>query len=303
MRVLVTGAAGFVGSRVVRALADCHGDVHAVVRSDPGPRLRGVARIQLERCDLSNPEALAQLVARVRPELCIHCAWVATPGVYLTAPENETHTLIADTLARSLVEHGCARLVGIGTCFEYAPSDAPLSEQSPLAPTTAYARAKVAGFERMTELCSGSSTALAWARLFYLYGPGEDPRRLVPSVILSMLQGRPALTTLGEQRRDFLHVDDVAAALVAIARSQVKGAVNVGAGEAVPVRELVEKLGAITGRADLIQLGALESAPSDPKVVAADTRRLRFECGWTPELSLAEGLSLTAEWWAKHMDR
>jgi nucleoside-diphosphate-sugar epimerase len=302
VRVLVTGAAGFVGSRVARALAGAEVDVHAVIRREPGPRLAGVEGIHLEQCDLTDPSAVEQLVARVEPELCIHCAWIATPGVYLTSPENETHERIAGDLALSLVDHGCVRIVGLGTCFEYAPSNRPLSEASPLGPTTPYAHAKLAALARMNDACRGSATTLAWARLFYLYGPGEDPHRLVPSVVLSLLDGRPARTTPGEQLRDFLHVDDVAEALVAVAQSDVTGAVNVGAGRPVAVRELVEILGTITGHPELVELGALPYAPNDPMVVSADTLRLTDECGFTPRRTLEDGLAETVRWWSAHND-
>ena len=302
MRVLVTGAAGFVGSRVTRALAAAELDVHAVVRGDPGPRLEGVADVGLERCDLTDPAAVAELVARVEPELCIHCAWIATPGVYLTSPENTTHERIAGDLAEALVEHGCARIVGVGTCFEYAPSDAPLRETSPLGATTPYARAKLAALDRMQDACAGSATTLAWARLFYLYGPGEDPRRLVPSVVLSLLEGRPARTTPGEQLRDFLHVDDVAERAGGGRAQRGAGAVNIASGRPVAVRELVETLGALTGRPELVELGALPYAPGDPMVVAGDNHRLVEECGFTPRLTLADGLEETVRWWAARLE-
>ena len=302
MLALVTGAAGFVGSRVTRALAGGGFDVHAVVRGDPGRRLESVDGVRLERCDLADSIAVAELVARVEPELCIHCAWIATPGAYLTSPENATHEQIAGNLARTLVAHGCARIVGVGTCFEYAPSDEPLRETSRLAPTTPYARAKVAALGRLQDACEGAPTTFAWARLFYLYGPGEDPRRLVPSVVLSLLDGQPARTTPGEQLRDFLHVDDVAGALIAVARSDVTGSVNIGAGRSVAVRELVETLGGITGRPDLVELGALPYAPGDPMVVSADNSRLTKECGFRQRLTLVDGLSDTVRWWSAHRD-
>jgi nucleoside-diphosphate-sugar epimerase len=294
----VTGAAGFVGSRVTRALAAGGVEVHAVVRSEPGPRLGGVD-VRVERCDLADPAAVDEVVARVRPEVCIHCAWIATPGEYLTSPDNSKHELLAESLTRSLVRYGCARLVGVGTCFEYEPSDKPLAETSTLGPTTPYARAKVAASERMSAATEASATSFAWARLFYLYGPGEDPRRLVPSVVQALLNGEPARTTPGEQRRDFLHVDDVAGALVAVAQSTVAGGVNIGSGHAVSVREIVESLGRITGRPDLVELGALPYAEDDPMLVEADNGRLTEECGFTAQWPLEQGLSDAVRWWSE----
>ena len=89
--------------------------------------------------------------------------------------------------------------------------------------------------------------SLAGARLFYLFGPHEDPRRLVPSVTLALLSGRVAATTAGKQLRDFLHVDDVATALVTIAETRVSGPVNIASGRPVRVRDVVLHIGMLTG--------------------------------------------------------
>jgi nucleoside-diphosphate-sugar epimerase len=298
----VTGAAGFVGSRVARSLVDQGLAVHGVVREPGAPRLRELSGVRIECCDLRDPGGVAELVERVAPERCIHCAWIATPGEYLLSPENDVHVAAAEELGKALVAAGCSRLVGLGTCFEYAPSDAPLAESSPLEPSTPYARAKVATMERLARICEGTTMAFAWARLFYLYGPHEDPRRLVPAITLALLDGRTAPTTGGEQLRDFLHVDDVARALVAVASSELTGAVNIGSGHAVTVREVVETIGRLTGRSDLLEIGVLPYAPGDPMVVVADTTRLTREVGWEPTLTLEDGLRQTVASWDRAAD-
>ena len=300
-RCSLTGAAGFVGSRLARALLALGYDVHAVVRDEAGPRLRGVTGLRLGVLRPGGRGGRRRPRRRVGRKLCFHCAWIATPGAYLTSPENGVHVAAAETLGRALVEAGCSRLVALGTCFEYAPSERPLSEASPLGPTTPYAQAKVAAHELLTHVCEGTATSLAWARLFYLYGPFEDPRRLVPAVTRALLDGRAAPTTAGAQVRDFLHVDDVARALAAVAQSDLVGPVNVASGRPVTVREIVGTIGRLTGREDLLQLGAMPYAAGDPMVVAADTRRLE-SCGWAPELSLAEGLSRTVAWWRGQLE-
>ena len=186
---------------------------------------------------------------------------------------------------------GCRRLVALGTCFEYAPSDEPLAESSPLGPTTPYARAKVTASSASRSVCDGTATTLAWARLFYLYGPDEDPRRLVPAVTLALLEGRPAPTTPGEQLRDFLHVDDVAGALVAVAESDLAGA-----GE--------RRHGTPRYRArDRRDARHITRAPRPPRGRRAairarrpdgrhrGRRRARRECGFTPGRTLEDGLA------------
>ncbi|HEY7380831.1 MAG TPA: NAD(P)-dependent oxidoreductase [Gaiella sp.] len=298
MKVLLTGAAGFVGSRVARVLAREGCEVHAWTRGDPRGRLEAVVHeVRVDAFDLSDTASLGTRVAELRPELCIHCAWNAVPGEYLHSDENRAHLEIGLRLADALVDAGCRRLVGIGTCFEYDTSVGVLSEESPVNPATPYAESKLALFRALDERCADAGMSFAWARLFYLYGPGEHERRLVPSVILALLDGRAAQTTPGDQLRDFLYVDDVAEALWGIARSGVAGPVNVGSGRAIAVRDVVLELARIVGRPELVELGALPYPPGEPALVQADVRRLVEECGWSPRFSLEQGLEASVRWW------
>lgn len=297
--MLLTGAAGFVGSHVARVLAAEDHDVHAVVRR-PTDRLEDVLPpSRVLTCDLGERAAVERLVAQVEPEICIHCAWFAVPGEYLQSAENAVQLEAGLELARALAAAGCRRFVGVGTCLEYAASDEALSETSPTGPESPYAKSKLALYEGLETIAGDTGMEVAWARIFLLYGPHEDARRLVPSVILSLLEGRPARITEGEQVRDFLHVDDVARALAAIATSSVTGAVNVASGVPVSVRRLVLEIGEIVGRLDLIELGALPYPPGERMAIWADNARLVDECGWAPGLTLERGLSETVAWWKR----
>ncbi|MEA2139827.1 MAG: UDP-glucose 4-epimerase, partial [Solirubrobacteraceae bacterium] len=117
------------------------------------------------------------------------------------------------------------------------------------------------------------------------------------SVARALAAGERAPTSAGLQRRDFLHVDDVAAAFAAIVASGATGAVNVGSGEAVTVRSIAEQLAAAAGRPELLDVGALPDRPGDPPEIAADVARLRDEVGFAPSWSLADGLAETLGWW------
>ena len=299
MRVLVTGAHGFIGAYVCRDLLERGMAVRALKRA--GSDLTRIAdvtgRIEWVTCDLlsASPAELAAAVQGV--DACVHLAWDVTPGRYLTSPDNAQYREASLRLFEQLAETGSRRIVGIGTCFEYAVAAAPLGESAPLDPLTPYAREKLATFTEGEALLRGTRTALAWARLFYLYGPGESPRRLVPDVIVRLLKNERAQTTAGTQVRDFLHVADMAGALAAVALSDVEGAINVGSGDPIRVLDIVETIGAITGRRDLIDVGARPENLVDPPYVCADNRRLVDATGWRPRYTLARGLADTVEWW------
>jgi nucleoside-diphosphate-sugar epimerase len=294
MRVLVTGATGFVGAPVTRALVSAGHEVHALVWGDDGlDRIRDLSIARIEG-DLVKPESYLPAVARVKPELAIHLAWMVR-GDYLGSRESIDQLGAGARLFRELVDLGCARIVGVGTCFEYDTSLGVLSETSPTAPRHMYSACKRALFDIGTLLTAGTATSFAWPRLFYLYGPHESPNRLVASVIGALLRGERARVSSGEQVRDFLHVDDAGAAIAHVATRDVEGAINIGSGVPTPVRDLVATIGRILGAEDRIDYGAIAPRPGDPAVVCANVERLA-RSGWTPPRDLERGLRDTVAW-------
>ena len=306
MRFLITGAAGFIGSQVTRILVREGHDVYCVIReSSSKARLRDIINdFSVLPVDLRDETALRAAVSDVRPECAIHVAWCTVPGEYWTTPENLDCVVMSLSLARALAEAGCKRLVAAGTCAEYDWDYGFLSEEvTPTRPRTLYGVCKNAAHMILREYCLCKSIDFAWTRFFHLYGPGEPEKRLVPSVILALLKGHTARCTMGEQVRDFLHVEDAASAMCAVAKSSLTGPVNVGAGDPVKIRTIVETLAQITARTDGISLGALPSDPEEPPMLVADVRRLRTQVGWSPGFTLYSGLENTVAWWGKMISR
>lgn len=303
MRVLLTGATGFIGSHLLRLLARAGCEVAAVIR--PGADTRRIAdldgRYRPVRAGMEDAAAIAADLDGWKPDLALHFAWYTVPGKYFSAPENVACVTASLDLVRWLSETGCPRIVAAGTCFEYDLDQGYLPESAPARPRGLYGAAKHAFYLMAREYLRGAGCGFAWPRIFYLYGPWEDERRLVPTVIRNFLRGQPCPLTTAEPVRDFLHVEDVAAAVWAIARSDVEGAVNVGSGKPVGIHDLARQAARLVGREDLLRPGALPDPAGEPPLICAGARRL-MGLGWSPKYELEAGLKDTIEWWKQRLN-
>jgi nucleoside-diphosphate-sugar epimerase len=295
--VLVTGGSGFIGVPVLRELARREHVVHALhCRSAPVD----ISGVRWHRVDLAAPAELDAIVAELRPQELIHLAWYVKHGRFWDAPENVPWVERSLHLMRAFARAGGRRAVMLGTCAEYdwSAADAPLSERSsPLGPATLYGVAKDALRRLASKYAEQVGFEFAWGRLFFLYGPNEAPGRLVASVASSLLRGEPAETSSGTQRRDFLHVDDVARAVGALLDSSVQGPVNIASGEDQKLADVVECIAQTVGRPELLRIGALADRPGEPPRLVGDTRRLREEVEFRPAKDLHTGIAETVGWW------
>lgn len=290
-RVLVTGATGFIG-RHIPALLQARGyQTHITARGDlpqtPGITAHGV--------DLLHQDNAQRLIRDIRPDIIIHSAWYVAHGRFWTAPENTDWLEASTALAAYAAEASARRFVGIGTCAEYATKagdDAyPWQETRHIAPATPYGEAKAALARRLAEMAEGRARfCIAWARLFHLFGPGENRARLVPSIMIALSEGREAQCSSGRPVRDFISTRNAAAAIAALATSEVTGPVNIASGAPLSIGAMARLIADIAGRPDLLRLGALPDRPDEPPYMVAHTSRLRREVGFTAPLSLATEL-------------
>jgi nucleoside-diphosphate-sugar epimerase len=237
-------------------------------------------------------------VDRLRPSRLLHLAWYAEPGDFWESPRNARWAEASLELLGAFAAGGGERAVISGSCAEYDWSHSLLHEgETPLAPKTAYGRAKRDLGRSAGALCDRLGVSLVWGRVFFPFGPREDPRRLVASVTRALLAGSQAEVTEGRQVRDFLYVEDVGDALATLCDASVTGPVNVASGTGVRVADLVGRVAAACGRPELVRFGARPSRPGEPARLVADVRRLREEVGWRPSVTLEEGVLRTVEWW------
>jgi nucleoside-diphosphate-sugar epimerase len=301
VKVLVTGASGFIGRHCLPVLAERGYEIHAVFKDRS---LEAPANVQWHRADLLDHKDVRDLIAHVRPTHLLHLAWYAKPGKFWTSTENFRWVAASLELFEQFGVAGGQRLVAAGTCVEYSCQDVSALHEdvSPTAPTTLYGACKHALHIMLEAFARQSGLSYAWGRVFFPYGPHEYPERLVAYAVRSMLTRNPVNCTHGRQLRDFMYVEDVAKAFVSLLDSQVNGPINIGSGHAVTLKKVIETVAEKLGTHNLIRLGAIAARPDEPQAVVADVTRLHDELGFAPSYTLDRGIEATIDWWKQQLD-
>lgn len=273
------------------ALAAAGHEVHAVTSRDG----RGDDAASWHQADLLDRGDVQRLCREVEASHLVHLAWHADHATMYASAENVAWAAAGVGLLRAFTAAGGRRAVMVGSCAEYdwTTTDDLDEARSPIRPATVYGQAKD-GLRRLAQAhAAATGLEVAWARPFFVYGPGGPPNKLVTSVARALRAGERARCSHGRQVRDYIHVDDVAGALATLVGSPFTGAVNVGTGTPHTLREIAGEVARQLGRADDVDFGALPSPPDEPPRVVADIRRLREIVGFRPRIDLAEGVRRT----------
>lgn len=268
-RVLITGATGFVGRQVLHHLSTQNVRVTAVLRESKQDALADHPAVETV---ISTPDLFAETAAWWANALqgidtMIHVAWYAEPGLYLQSSKNMDCLQGTLNMAKGAAQVGVRRFVGIGTCFEYDLSQGMLSVSTPLKPLTPYAGAKAASYFVLSQWLPVQSTEFVWCRLFYLYGQGEDARRLVPYLRAKLAAGEPAELTSGNQIRDFIDVAEAGRLIASAALGTAVGPINICSGIPITVKQMAENIADEYGRRDLLEFGVRPDNLIDPPCV------------------------------------
>lgn len=297
-RILITGGTGFIGRACA---AELKNRGFAVTTLGRGRATRKTARkdggtIEHITADLFDRAKIKQALDQLKPTDLLNCAWDVTPGVYWDSPVNFDWVEPTADLLRAFAAAGGKRAVGIGSCAEYGWGGQVLSEIStPCTPASAYGQAKLKTFNELAKISTDTGVNFAWARMFYLFGPGEARGRLVADAVNALLANQSFVCRNPDAERDLIFVEDAARALADLVRSDLSGALNIATGRAVSVRSVAGSIGALLGREELIKFEPAEPGENDR--FCAGISRLVSELHFSPAFSLRQGLERTIDWW------
>lgn len=292
-RILVTGASGFLGTHLCDRLCKNGAEVHAVSRT---LRTADTNGLQWWQGDLSDIATVRSLLSTIKPEVIFHLSGNVTGARNLDLVLSTFDSLLSTTvnLLTVAAEIGCRRIVLIGSLEEPEPG------HTDAAPSSPYAAAKWAcsAYGRMFHELYQVPTVIV--RPFMTYGPGQDVRKIIPSVTLSLLQGQAPKLSSGQRQVDWIYVDDVIDGLLAAAQvSNVEGCTfDLGSGILIPIRAVVQQLVNLVDSGVEPLFGALPDRPLE-QVRVANTDYSYAKLGWQPVTSLERGLALTVDWYRK----
>ncbi len=286
-RILLTGASGFIGRACVRPLLARGFEIHTISRV-PANVPPGVIA---HHGDLLDRNSMRRTVAAIAPSHLLHAAWDVSHGGYWTSRANLSWLSASIDLLEAFIAAEGRRAVGVGTCAEYEWDHIPVpGVSSQTAPLTPYGGTKLALSDAFLAL-RGMGIETAWARIFYPYGPGERDTKLLSAVINALLDGRDINCSDGTQVRDFIHVDDVGAALAHLVDANMTGAIDIGTGQGTPLRSVLQEAISQLGHGELIHFGALPNRETEPPTLVANPKRLKEELRFTPMIGIPQGIA------------
>lgn len=296
LKVLVTGASGFLGSHLCRHIYKKNVEVHAISRAQRPQQRDGPIWWQT---NLENIEEVRGLFVKVKPDIVFHLSGLVSGAQSRELVLPTFHSLLTSTVNMLTVatEFGCQRVVLVGSLNE------PQTDHAEIIPSSPYAAAKWASsaYGRMFHALYGTPVVIV--RTFMTYGPGQGLEKLIPSVVLSLLKGESPKLSNGKWIADWIYIEDVIEGFLAVAQApQIEGkTLDLGSGRLVTVREVVDKLVGIVDRSIQPRFGALPDRRLEPARKANVSGALE-SLGWSAKILLENGLQRTVEWYKAQID-
>jgi len=307
MRCLVTGATGFIGSHLTRFLLQHNIQVSILMREESDPwRIRDILPdVQILQGDLKHIDTLTKQLGKAEFDVIFHLAWYgANSAKYKNTPD-QVYENVSGSLALVQLAQKCnaQRWIGFGSVLEYGRYNGVFSESLQPLPDTLYGSSKYAVCMLAQKLCQAYQIRFFWVRPFWLYGPADDPLRLIPFVIQSLLRGQEPALTRGEQLWDYLYIYDAIEAIWLLAtHPTAQGIFNLGSGKVYTIRSIVEQIRDLIDPRLSLGFGRVPYAVDQIMHLQADITNLQQTIGWSPQTHLIDGLTRTINWYRQNID-
>lgn len=294
MKVFVTGGTGFIGQHVVRRLYKKGHKLLILSIQPKSQKLNFPKIVEFIEGDLANIESWKSNVKNFQPDAAIHLAWEGIPDYGVNKSiKNFKYGL---NLFEELAEIGCKKIICTGSCWEYGQNQGKLSEDFPTRPSNAFTAAKNALHWLGREIAKENDMQFIWTRLFYVYGPGQKESSLIPYIIKCIKEGKKPEIKTPLARNDFIYVDDVARAIVAILENcNQSSAYNIGSGYSISIQDIIKIAYSELNLKYKVKdkFFNIENIYSDN--FWADISKIKKEIGWEPKITIKEGIQKIIE--------
>ena len=282
-KVLLTGVTGLVGKEVIEPLKQMGYQISALTIDENNPD-NGVNWI---KCNLFDEESLKLAIEKVKPTHLLNFAW-ATTGNYLTSEINFEFVKSGLNLLKYFKQNGGKRAVFVGTCFEYEFKDEPLKETDTINPQTLYAKSKNALHELAEEYCRINDISFGYGRIFYVYGHGENEKRLTAHLIKTLSNNGEVIINNGDLVKDYMYTKDIAGAFAAFLNSDVEGSVNICTGKGISLKDYSTYIAKQLGKEEYLKINYEET--NQPPIIVGDNTRLTKEVGYEIKYSFEKAI-------------
>lgn len=301
-KIAITGATGFIGNHLVRALIRQNEWPILLTRGSlMETRLQDLRdRLDLREIELTDPRSIWRVLQETKPDTLFHLAGVLGRGDCRAATLACSALNINATLhlLDAAMEARVRRIILIGSAEEYGQQNGPMHEALPLQPVSPYGIAKAAASRFAQALHERSDCPVVIVRPFSVYGPGQPSNMFVAQAIDAVVRGVPFRMSHGEQRRDLLYVDDLIRGLLAVAETPgIEGQIiNLGSGQPVRLRDVARRIWQLADSSAPLLIGARSAAREQLQDTWADISQARALLSWSPQIDLESGLRETIHW-------
>lgn len=299
MKVLITGANGFLGYHLAKHFARTGNEIYAISRNTS--RLVDIIEdINFRSSKLSSITGLMEDIKVFDPEVAIHCAWDGGNSFQQTQDVAQFHGNLPGLVDLMSILHQCPNFehfVGIGSGAEYGNLDfmEQIGEDADAHPDTLYGATKLMAKIYTETYCQAADMSWAWLRPFYVYGPQDVESRLIPKAILHSLNKTPLPLDTCNRVVDYLYIDDFVSAVDSIVSQQAYGVFNVCSSQAYDIKDVLRMIEELSGAKEIMQFGRLPERKYAPKNTVGNNHSLKTLTDWEPKVSLRDGLMKTID--------